>query len=170
MNLPIPKATVENLVFFNKHMKLRDEKTAVHLDAESRMAKIVWNQMMNIYRIKAETMGTDDKKALNEAVASERKSWLAEQGVTQKGLIIYVSGKPCWRINQAKVGLRKGFYDDAIDRVKDASSKQKLGAIKREMKKVQAEYISGSNEKFKQFHIENMARVKTAYDVKFSTL
>jgi|TARA_B100002003_G_scaffold242439_1_gene265422 hypothetical protein len=170
MNLPIPDVCPENLVFFSKHMKLRDDRTAVRLDAVSRMAKIVWNEMMNIYRVKAELMGTEDKVALNEAVTSARQSFLADLGVTRKGLIIYVGIKPCWRIDQSKVGLRKGFYDSTIGDIKDAKSKQKLGAIKRQMKTIQSDYISVSSKRYKKFHNEHMARVKTAYDVKFATL
>lgn len=171
MNLPIPAVEPKNLVFFNKHMKLVDSKTGVRLVAESNMAKLVWNQMMNIYQVKATAMGAksktpEGKKELNKIVQEARTQWLEDQGVTKKGLIIYVAGQPCWRIDQDRVGVKAGFYDDMVEKIKLAKTPAKMTGLKRTFKTLQNHVMSGHNPEVNAFHAHQLNRLKTAWEVR----
>ena len=171
MNLPIPSVTPENLVFYKKHMKLSDERTAVRLVGESNMAQLVWDQMMNIYKVKATAMGTDDKVLLNKAVQEARTAWLADQGVTVKGLIISIAGTPCWKIDQEKIGPRTLYYDDMVEKIKVAQTPQKLGSLKRVFKVLQKEFVEGKpDSSYRNFHLGQLNRVNTAVEVRAASI
>jgi|SaaInl8_200m_RNA_FD_contig_21_73481_length_1289_multi_10_in_0_out_0_2 hypothetical protein len=169
-SLPIPVANENTLVFFRKHMKLADSQTSVQLQGETHMATLVHRQMMSIFAQVAFKMGDNpDKKALNKEVNKLRAEWLAEQGVSCKGIIIFVGGKPCYRINVKKVGLRKGFFQALIEKIEATDTKRKLGIVKRSYNQLFMDYRKTCKGRYKDFFAEQSARVYSAYETQHAT-
>ena len=171
ISLPIPEASPTTLVFFKKHMKLADSISSVPLLAETRMAKIIHTQMMTFYSQVNYKMGPNpDKEKLNAECTRLRINWLEDQGVSSDGVIIYVGGKPAYRINASKIGLRKSFFASIVDSIQDAKDTKALGLLKRDYNALAKKYEGTCTDDYKKYFAEQMQSIYSAYDNKRASL
>lgn len=170
MNLPRPAVKPANITFFKGKAQLADSKTSVVLTMAGQFTRTITSRLSGLYyEIKA-LNPTMEKAELNETVNAARTTYLETMGMELKGEVIYVAGQPCWFLDNSRTGIRRGYYEDIRDQIRDASSLKILTGLSKVMAEMKARFIDTADGGLKNFHVGEFNRLQTAHDVRRSEL
>lgn len=170
LKVNLPEVTAKNINYFKGRAQLADTQISVVLDVAGQFTQTVTNRLSGIYHEIKALNSELDNTALNEAVHAARTEYLESLGMELKGDCIHVAGRPCWFINRARIGIRRGYYDALRDNIRTAKDVKALSVLRKTMDTIKTQFIEPADGNLRTFHQGEFNRLEVAYTTRTSEL